>query len=57
MKTASFLLLALFGTLLFTTGQFSIALTDIQAAFVWNLELVLAPILWFADGFKETSKY
>lgn len=51
MKTASFLLLALFGTLLFTTGQFSIALTDIQAAFVWNLELVLAPILWFAVSF------
>ena len=51
MKTASFLLLALFGTLLFTSGQFSIALTDIQAAFVWNRGLVFAPILWFAVWF------
>jgi prolipoprotein diacylglyceryltransferase len=45
MKTAAYSLLALPGLLLFHYGQFTIAPSDFQAAVVWNLGLMLAPVL------------
>ncbi len=45
MKTAALSLLALLCLSLFQFGQFNIAPTDTQAAIVWNLGLILAPVL------------